>query len=80
MCRARDESSAYSDSDSCSIASFCRFTAEREMHTHANNNGAFKSCRNDRIYDLSTHERRHEAVITSGNFSELRDSELGACP
>lgn len=32
------------------------------------------------MIDLSRHERRHGAVITSGNFSELRDSELGACP
>ncbi len=29
------------------------------------NNGAFKSCRIHRIYELNAHERHHKVVITS---------------
>ncbi len=45
-------------------------------------NGAFKSCRIHRIYELNAHERHHKVVITSGKleiFFKPRVSELGAC-
>ncbi len=45
-------------------------------------NGAFKSCRIHRIYELNAHERHHKVVITSGKleiFFKPRVSELWAC-
>ncbi len=45
-------------------------------------NGAFKSCRIHRIYELNAHERHHKVVVTSGKlkiFFKPWVSELGAC-
>ncbi len=45
-------------------------------------NGAFKSCRIHRIYELNAHERHHKVVIMSGKlkiFFKPRVSELGTC-
>ncbi len=35
---------------------------------HTLNNCVFKSCWKDRIYEVNTHERLHEAIITTGTL------------
>lgn len=43
-------------------------------------NCVFKSCWKDRIYEVNTHERLHEAIITTGTlwiFFKPRVSDFG---